>query len=187
MHPVAQYLAEVGQVVANLPQDQIKQVIEVLLDAWRHQKRVFVLGNGGSAATASHFTNDLNKGSLVPGKGRFRAIALTDNVPLITAWANDTAYENIFAEQLLNFAAPGDIVIGISTSGNSANVLRAVEVARVAGAITVAWTGKSGGRLKDLVDYCIHVPTDCTEQVEDAHMVLDHVIATTLRHLIADS
>jgi len=187
MDPVAKYLAEVGQVVANIDQDQVKQVIEVLLDAWRRQKYVFIVGNGGSAATASHFANDLNKGTLVPGKARFRAVALTDNVPLMTAWANDTAYENIFAEQLVNFVAPGDIVIGISTSGNSANVLRAVEVARAAGAITVAWTGKSGGRLKDLVDYCIHVPTDCTQQIEDAHMVLDHVIATTLRHLIADS
>ncbi len=186
MDPVAEYLAEVEQMVARMPQDQIQQVVEVLLDAWRHQKQVFIIGNGGSAATASHFANDLNKGTMVPGKRRFRAISLTDNVPLITAWANDTAYENIFAEQLLNFLREGDVVIAMSTSGNSANVLRAVEVGRAAGAITIGWTGQPGGRLGDLVDHCIHVPTECMEQIEDAHMVLDHVITTTLRRVIAN-
>ena len=95
MDPVAKYLAEVGQVVANIDQDQVKQVIEVLLDAWRRQKYVFIVGNGGSAATASHFANDLNKGTLVPGKARFRAVALTDNVPLMTAWANDEGYDKV--------------------------------------------------------------------------------------------
>ncbi|HID24182.1 MAG TPA: SIS domain-containing protein [Planctomycetaceae bacterium] len=142
------------------------------------------MGNGGSAATASHMANDFNKLTIVPGQPRFKAIALTDNVPLMTAWGNDTAYENIFVEQLLNFLEPGDVVIGISTSGNSPNVLKALQVAREHGAVTVGFTGRDGGQLKHLVDHCILVPSDHIGQQEDMHMVLDHVIATTLRHLI---
>jgi D-sedoheptulose 7-phosphate isomerase len=104
----------------------------------------------------------------------------------MTAWGDATAYENIFVEQLLNFLEPGDVVIGISPGGNSPNVLKALQVAREHGAITVGFTGQDGGRLKDLVDHCICVPSDHVSQQEDAHMILDHVIATTLRQLIEE-
>lgn len=184
MDLVQGYLTELADVVNKMPRDRIWDVIQVLMDAWRRGSNVFLLGNGGSAATASHMANDLNKGTLVPGQPRFKALALTDNIPLMTAWGNDAAYEDIFAEQMLNFLEPGDVVLGISTSGNSANVLRAMEVAREHGAVTVGFTGRSGGRLGPLVDHCIYVPSDDIGQQEDAHMILDHLIAKTLRQLI---
>jgi D-sedoheptulose 7-phosphate isomerase len=184
MDLVERYLTQLADVVNGMPRDRIWDVIQVLLDAWRRGSHVFILGNGGSAATASHMANDLNKGVLVPGQPRFKALALSDNIPLMTAWGNDTSYENIFAEQMLNFLEPGDVVIGISTSGNSANVLKAMEVARAHDAVTIGFTGRSGGKLGHLVDHCIYVPSDDIGQQEDAHMILDHLIASTLRQLI---
>lgn len=180
------YLNGVERAVRNLSRDQIGTVVQLLLVARRRGARVFILGNGGSAATASHMANDLNKGTIVTGGPRFKAIALTDNVPLMTAWGNDTVYENIFVEQLLNFLESGDVVIGISASGNSPNVLKALQVAQQYGAITVGFTGQDGGRLKQLADHCICVPSDNMGQQEDGHMILDHVITDTLRTLIAE-
>lgn len=184
MDAVEVYLKQLAQIVEDMPRDQIWGVIHVLLDAWRRGSKVFLLGNGGSAATASHMANDLNKLVIVPGQPRFKAIALTDNIPLMTAWGNDTAYENIFAEQMLNFLEPGDVAIGISASGNSANILKAMQVAREYGAITLGFTGWDGGKLAGMVDHCILVPSKHIVQQEDMHLVLDHVIATTLRQLI---
>jgi len=185
--PVDAYLSRLARTIERISREQVWAVVNVLFDAWRQGKHVFICGNGGSAATASHMANDLNKLTIVDGKRRMKVLALTDNVPLMTAWGNDTAYENIFVEQMLNFLEPGDVVIGISTSGNSPNVLRAAEVARAYGAITVGLTGHEGGRLKDLVDYCIFIPDDYIGRQEDGHMILDHVIATALHQLIASS
>jgi D-sedoheptulose 7-phosphate isomerase len=184
MDTVEAYLKELAQTIEDMPRNQIWDVIYVLLDAWRRGSKVFLLGNGGSAATASHMANDLNKLVIVPGQPRFKAIALTDNIPLMTAWANDTAYENTFTEQMLNFLEPGDVAIGISASGNSLNVLKAMQVAREFGAITVGFTGWDGGKLAGMVDHCILVPSKQIVQQEDMHLVLDHIIATTLRQLI---
>ena len=128
--------------------------------------------------------NDLNKLTIVPGRRRFRAMALTDNVPLMTAWGNDNCYEDIFAEQLLNFIRAGDVVIGISCSGNSGNVLKALRLAREVGAATIGFTGQEGGQIKNLVDHCIFAPTGHIGRQEDIHTILDHVISTTLRGLI---
>ena len=186
MDTVETYLTQLVKVVGEMPQDQIWGVILALMGAWRRRARVFLMGNGGSAATASHMAYDLNKLIIVPGQPRFKAIALTDNVPLMTAWGNDSAYEDIFVEQLVNFLEPGDVVIGISTSGNSPNVVKALQVAREHGAITVGFTGRDGGRLKHLVEHCISVPSDHIGQQEDAHMILDHVIAIALRQLIEE-
>ena len=186
MDMVEAYLTQLAKVMAKMPRDQIWGVIHALMDAWRRRARVFLLGNGGSAATASHMAYNLNKLTIVPGQPRFKAIALTDNVPLMTAWGNDTAYENIFAEQLLNFLEPGDVVITISTSGNSPSVLKALHVAQEHGAVTVGFIGRDSGQLKHLVEHCICVPSDHVGQQEDAHMILDHVIATTLRQLIEE-
>ena len=178
------YLKELEQVVRDMPRDAIWEVIHVLMDAWRRGSQIFLLGNGGSAATASHMTNDLNKYTIVPGQARFKAMSLADNIPLMTAWGNDTAYENIFVEQMRNFLEPGDVAIGISASGNSPNVLKALQYARDQGAIAVGLTGRNGGALRHVVDYCILVPSDHIGQQEDAHMILDHLIASTLRQLI---
>lgn len=183
---ISQYLVEVQRLLDLASRSEIARVIEILLEANRARCRVFIMGNGGSAATASHFACDLGKGAIVPGQPRFQVIALTDNVPLMTAWANDTGYENIFAQQLAGLVQAGDVVIGISGSGNSANVLNAIRLARVRGAVTVGLAGFDGGRLKGLVDVCLHVPSFCMEQVEDLHLVLAHLMCTRIRRVLRD-
>ena len=184
VNPVDDYLIQLEGVIHAISREQIWAVVNVLMDAWRGGKHIFLFGNGGSAATASHMANDLNKFATVEGKPRFKAIALSDNVPLMTAWGNDTAYENIFVEQLLNFIEAGDVVIGISASGNSANVLKALSVGAQYGAITVGFTGDRGGKIKKIVDHCIFIPSGLIGQQEDGHMILDHVIVLTLKDLI---
>lgn len=178
---IKKYLSEISAILEELPVERIAQVVEVLEGARMKGRRVYIFGNGGSAATASHFASDLCKGAISKGKPRIRAFALTDNVPLLSAWANDTAYENVFAEQLENFIETGDVAIGISGSGNSLNVLKGVEVAKAKGAITIGFIGFDGGRLKDLVDIAIITANYNMEQVEDIHLLLEHVITTCLR------
>ncbi|HJX70045.1 MAG TPA: SIS domain-containing protein [Dehalococcoidia bacterium] len=175
------YLAEVSATLAKLPVDTMEQIVRVLKEARTRRKQIFLFGNGGSAATASHLVSDFAKGAIRPGKPRFRAISLTDNLPLLSAWANDASYEDIFAQQLENQVEPGDVVIGISGSGKSLNVLNALRLARSAGAVTIGLTGFDGGELKNLVDLCIIVPSNSMEQVEDIHLLLGHVITTCLR------
>ncbi|GIK40284.1 MAG: phosphoheptose isomerase [Chloroflexota bacterium] len=175
------YMSELQQVVAKLSPTLIEQVITILLDCAQQGRQVFVFGNGGSASTASHFACDLAKNTQAPGAPRLRVIGLTDNMALMTAWANDTAFDNIFAAQLEPLLKPGDAVIGISCSGNSGNVLRAMEVARQRGATTIGFTGDHGGRLKDRVDVCIQAPSPRIEQQEDAHLILEHCICAAIR------
>lgn len=182
--PVDAYIRQLSRTVESLDRAQVWAVIYALYAAWRGGRRIFLCGNGGSAATASHMANDLSKLTIHDGKPRMKAIALTDNVPLMTAWGNDTEFENIFVQPLLNLLEPGDIVLAISASGSSPNVVRAVQVARDHGAHTIAFTGATGGRLKDLVDYLITVPDDNIGRQEDGHMILNHIIATTLRWMI---
>lgn len=184
---VRDYLDKLAATLQSMPSEQIWQVIEVLLQAWRNGKRVYLCGNGGSAATASHMANDLNKYTIQADKPRLRAIALTDNVPLMTAWANDSSYEMIFAEQIINLAEAGDVLIAISASGNSPNILKALETARRCQVVTVGFTGDLGGKMKELVDYCIMIPDSLIGRQEDGHMILDHVISFTLRELIKES
>lgn len=182
---VSQYIASLQPVLADLAGVDFRQVEAILLHAREEGRNVFIIGNGGSAATASHMANDLNKGAAVAGQRRFRALALTDNVPLITAWANDTRYEQIFVEQMANFIRPGDVLIAISGSGNSPNVIAALEWARGEGAVTIGLTGGSGGRLLGLVDCCLLVPSNRMEQIEDMHLVLAHAICVSVRNRIA--
>jgi D-sedoheptulose 7-phosphate isomerase len=183
--PVDDYLNRMAQVLTHMDRAEINQVISVLFQAWKEHRQIFIIGNGGSAATASHMANDLCKLTAVAGKKRFKAFALTDNVPLLTAWGNDTCYEEVFAEQLINYLEPDDILIAISTSGESPNILRALEVAKECGARRIGFTGNDGGRLKGMVDYCIYIPDGHVGRQEDGHMVLDHVITNTLHWLIA--
>ncbi len=181
---VPQYIISLQDILGHLRSQDAVRIKTVLLSAWRAGRTIFIAGNGGSASTASHLANDLNKGAAVPGQTRFRAIALTDNVPLMTAWANDTTYDRIFVEQMANFLHPGDVFIAISGSGNSANITTAVQWAREAGATTIGFTGGSGGRLRSLVDHCIVVPCSCMELIEDVHLALSHAICMSLREEI---
>lgn len=185
MDDIKSYVAELKATLDRLPWDKIEETIGVLHRARMTDKQVFMLGNGGSAATASHFACDLGKATVLPARPRFRAIALTDNMPIFSAYANDYGYEHVFAKQLANLIRPGDIVIGISGSGNSANVLNAISLAKSRQAVTIGFTGFDGGKLKDLVDICILVPSHCMEQVEDIHLVLEHLICTCLRKAVA--
>lgn len=178
---ISEYIKEVSTTLANLPIEVIAEIVEIVDEARIKEKQVFFFGNGGSAATASHFACDFSKGAIINEKPRIKAICLCDSIPLMTAWANDTAYEHMFAEQLENLVKPGDVVIGISGSGNSPNVLNGIKTARAKGAKTVGIGGFDGGKLKDLVDIPLVVSNNCMEQVEDVHMLLDHVITTCLR------
>ena len=159
-------------------------VLQLLEDAYCNGHRVFIMGNGGSAATSSHFALDLAKNTIMPGAPRLKAISLTDHVPLITAWSNDTAYEHVFAEQLANMIEPGDVVIGISTSGNSPNVINALHLAKQFGGVTIGLLGAKGGVIKDIVDAYVLAPGQNIEQEEDAHMILAHIMTRHMRAIV---
>ena len=156
-------------------------MVDVLLSANYVGSTIFTMGNGGSSSTASHLAGDLAKGTITPGRPRFRVISLADNVPLITAWSNDVAYEDIFIEQLINLIERGDIVIAISGSGNSENILRAVKLARQIGGITIGLSGFDGGELSTIVDVPVVAPCYCMEQIEDVHLTVCHLVCTELR------
>jgi D-sedoheptulose 7-phosphate isomerase len=155
---------------------RVEQAIEWLKEARAAEKHIFVCGNGGSASTASHFACDIVKGASYNREARFRIMALTDSLPTLTAYSNDVGYDCVFVEQLKNFAAPGDVVMGISGSGNSPNVLRAVEYANSIGCRTIALTGRDGGKLGPLAHLNIQVPVSHMGRIEDAHMIVCHMI-----------
>lgn len=177
-----QYFQAYQQTVARLPYHSIDQASLLLVRAYEEGRNIFLLGNGGSASLASHFACDLSKGTIAVANGpkRFRALALTDNLPLMTAWANDTSYENVFAEQLRNFVGHQDIVFAISGSGNSPNVLQALEVAREAGAFSIGLSGFQGGKMKPLCDLCIIIPSNNMQVIEDLHLSATHAIFTCI-------
>jgi len=168
--------------------DEVHQVVDLLQDAYINKRSVYVFGNGGSGATASHFCEDLGKGTIDDSniEHRFRVMSLTDNTPYILAWANDHGYETIFEQQLKNFADPYDVAIAISGSGNSENVLRAIDFANSAGLKTVGVTGFDGGRLKEITHYNIHVPINDMGVVESIHIIIFHYIVYNLRDRIAN-
>jgi D-sedoheptulose 7-phosphate isomerase len=182
---IRKYIDEVQDVLGRIPVDDIRRVIDRLILAYVQDAQIFTLGNGGSAATASHFANDLNKAASCDGRRRFRAIALTDNVPLLTAWGNDLSYDDIFVEQLKNLYRDNAVVIGISGSGNSENVLRALRFAKSRGGTTIGFTGYQGGEIKHIASASIVVPSDSMQQIEDAHLVLEHLICTVLRQEVS--
>lgn len=184
-HHVRTYFTQLQEVIANLPADLVDQVVALLLESAQQGKKVLIFGNGGSASTASHFACDLAKNTQVPGAPQFRVMGLTDNMALMTAWANDTSYDNVFAAQLSPLVEAGDVVIGISCSGNSGNVVKAMELARQRGAITIGFTGDDGGKLKQMVDVCLLVPSPRIEQQEDAHLILEHCICAAVRTELA--
>jgi len=175
------YFRDLTGLVSQLPYNSITQIVSIFLNAFAEQRTVYVFGNGGSAASASHLMCDINKGAS-PGEGkRPRVMALTDNASLITAWANDFGYERIFSEQLKTFIKPRDVAFAISTSGDSPNVLLALEVARESGAMTVGLGGCQGGQMKPLCDVCAIVPSDNVQLVEDLHHAMIHSIFVAVR------
>lgn len=181
----ASYLAYVQTVLQRIDTAEVGRFIATLLAARERGSTVFFVGNGGSAATASHFANDLAIGNNDYQKP-FRAISLTDNMPIITAIGNDVGYEEIFVRQLRALGKKGDVLVGISASGNSPNLLRAFEYALSAGIKTVAITAFDGGKLKSMAEEGIHVPTEPKEYgpAEDAHMVLDHLVGAYLMRYV---
>lgn len=184
-----EYYAAHQRVVANLPYRDIDAAIAEILSARERDANIFIVGNGGSAALASHFACDLGKGTLIDhnnGQKRFRVISLTDNIPLITAWANDHGYEHIFEQQLQNLMVSGDLVFAISGSGSSLNVLRAMDLAKAYGARTVGLTGFEGGKLKDRCDVCVILPSDNMQIIEDFQLSVTHAISSVIRRRMSN-
>jgi D-sedoheptulose 7-phosphate isomerase len=174
------YFQAVSDVLSKIPQDPIERIIATLMQARAGNRRIFVFGNGGSSANASHFVNDMVKSTVRPDQPRFKLICLSDNVPTLTAYANDVSYEVIFAEPLAALAEPGDVALTLSGSGNSPNVLRAMDMAQEMGLIRIGLTGRGGGRLKDKCDVCVIVPSDSMQMIEDAHLVILHSVFLAL-------
>jgi D-sedoheptulose 7-phosphate isomerase len=176
------YLAKVGELLPGLA-DQGERFVETLYEAFEEERTIFLVGNGGSAAAASHFGQDLAKGTLasMQAKRRFRVVPLTDNVGYITALANDEGYESVFEQQLRNLGRRGDVLIAISGSGNSPNVLRAVEYAHSIGMKTIGVTGFDGGKLRGLADEGVHVPVEDMGMAEALHGVVFHLAMAQLR------
>jgi len=182
------YLEDLKKTIDSIDVGEIEKIARVLLKAYKTGRRVFILGNGGSASTASHMACDLGKGTLKnvynPKENRFQVISLTDNVATMTAFANDLSFDDMFVQQLHNLVGKGDVVIGISGSGNTPNVIKALIYAKSQGAVTVGLLGfGTGGKARDLVDYQITIKSSNYGIVEDLHLVLDHILTTCLSYL----
>jgi D-sedoheptulose 7-phosphate isomerase len=180
---VQAYLAELAGVLARLDGAAVERLVDAIRRARDAGATIYTLGNGGSATTASHLALDLAKNTRRPDRPNLRVFALTDNVGLLTAWANDQRFEEVFAAQLDGVVRPGDLVVAISASGTSRNVLAAVATARAAGAGTFGVTGYDGGQLKEAADDCIVVPSRNMQAIEDAHLAVVHGVMCTLRDL----
>ena len=179
------YIDYLSSVLNNISLTDIEKFVEVLLEARERESSIFFIGNGGSAATASHFANDIAIGTRTSEKP-FRAISLCDNQAVITAIANDDGYKKIFSQQLQVLLKKQDVVVAISASGNSPNLLDAIDTAKKMNAITVGISAFDGGKMKEMVDVSLHVPTEKGEYgpAEDAHMVLDHLVSSYLMRLV---
>lgn len=177
---IENYFSTLKGAIDATDKESINTVINLLQRAYEEERQVFIMGNGGSAATASHLACDFNKGLSYGKRKRFKVISLNDNLPTLLAYANDVSYEDVFVEQLKNFFNPKDYVIGISGSGNSKNVIKAIEYANQNGGITIGFCGYSGGKLKEIAQYCVHVPIDDMQISEDLHMIMTHLIMHVL-------
>ncbi|MGE5549727.1 MAG: SIS domain-containing protein [Bacteroidota bacterium] len=179
---IDQYLRGLRVVLDTLHPEEMDRVIAALREIHRQKKRVFLIGNGGSAATANHFACDFGKNAIKDEESKFKIISLSDNICAITAYGNDEGYENTFVQQLKNLMEPGDMLIAISASGNSPNIIKAVQYARAKNAFVIGLTGFDGGRLKALSDINLNVGTNIIEQVEDIHLIILHIIVYTVKH-----
>ncbi len=182
------YLTKLETAIRNLSREDLNASMDLIIQAWQNDKQIFVIGNGGSAATASHMMNDLNKLTIVPGQPRFRVLALTDNMPLVTAWGNDSSYNVTFAEPMRNFMREGDLLIAISTSGNSPNIIEAVKVAQTElGATVIGWVGDKGGKLAEMADQVVKFPDPHIGRQEDGHLIFNHAIANAIHDRLSKS
>ena len=163
--------------------DKINDICNQLLNARNKRKNIFVFGNGGSGSTASHFVSDLLKTAIVKKEKRFKAISLTDNVPVILAWSNDVSYDDVFIEQLKNHFSKGDILIGFSGSGNSKNIVKSLKFGKENNAYCIGFTGKSGGKMNKFCDICLKVPSQDMLTIESQHVMICHCIISIIRNL----
>lgn len=177
MESVENYRRDLLQTLAELDLSGLNKVIEVFADARQQGRSIFIAGNGGSAASASHFVCDVVKGASYGKDSRFRILSLNDNFMTLTAYANDVGYDAVFVEPLKNFAQAGDVFMAISGSGNSPNVVKAMEYAQQAGLTTIAMTGRTGGTLGNLAEHHLHVKNSHMGRIEDVHMMMCHMIA----------
>jgi D-sedoheptulose 7-phosphate isomerase len=187
INEIRTYLDQVSGLVLKTPPERIHRITEIILEAYRRGGTVFVFGNGGGSATSAHFVCDLAKGTAMEGRRRLKALSLSENMSLMTAWANDTDYTNTFGEQLRNLVETGDIVIGLSGSGMSPNVINAFQVANEAGACSILLSGFEGGRAVEVAKESIVVPSDDMQQIEDVHLMLCHIIFRCVRDGIRES
>ena len=177
------YIEKIKGILDAFPNDNFERLIETFLKAYTDGKHIFVMGNGGSASTASHLACDINKNVCTGCEKRFKVLCLNDNFATMLAYANDVSYADIFVEQLKNFFVEGDVVVGISGSGNSLNVIKAIDYAKTHGGNTIGLCGYSGGRLYHLVDIPILVPVNDMQKVEDIHMIVVHM---TMQRLLEE-
>ncbi|TFG60483.1 MAG: SIS domain-containing protein [Spirochaetales bacterium] len=185
------YMEKLCETLKRLDKKPLSLMVEAVLQAQQDGKKIITMGNGGHANTAAHMINDLAKHTVssdskdsVVSEQRFKTMCLNDSVSFLTGIGNDMGYQHVFSEQLKNWCDPGDVVIGISGSGNSANILEAFKTAKARGAKTIALSGKDGGRIKDIADICIIVPSDKMVQIEDVHLAVNHAVADELKKLI---
>jgi len=181
------YLDEASRTISNIPIDVLDRIYGILCVAYREDRQVILMGNGGSAALASHFAVDLGKGTATDGKSRFRVISIVDNTPVMTAYANDFSYADVFSEQLRALVRPGDVVFGISGSGNSPNVLNGLKAAREMGATTVVLTGYQGGKAISLADVTLVVPSNDMQHIEDSHLMITHLYMQAMSAFVRES
>jgi D-sedoheptulose 7-phosphate isomerase len=190
---IRDYLQETSRIAADFNLADIDRVIEILYEAWQNGSQVFICGNGGSASTATHFTCDLAKSTIIEGERRFITHCLNDNVPLVSALTNDNGFDNLYTEQLMGFMKPGDVLICISVHGGagrdkaqlwSQNLLKAMKYVQEHGGKAVGFSGFDGGPMKDIADACVVVPADSTPQVESFHLALEHLVCSALKEKI---
>lgn len=191
---IDQFLSEMKSIIDRIDREKIDQIIDVIYDTWLCGARMFLMGNGGSASTASHMVNDFGKCTVMPGRKRFKVIGLTDNPSLMTALVNDNGFDNLYSEQLLNLMEPGDTLFGFSAHGGSGrdkvglwsqNLLKAFLIAKEHGVKTVGFSGFDGGAMKGLCDICWVVPFHNTQHVENFHLAVGHLICNRLIEKIA--
>jgi len=181
---VRDYLNTLQELLEAVDTAQVEKIVELIVDCYQNKRRFVLCGNGGSASTASHLVCDFMKNVLLDSGKPFEVVALTDSPALLTAWGNDTDFANVFAGQARTWLRSGDVLLAISGSGNSPNVLRAVEVAQEVGAVTVGFCGYGGGKLAQMVDYALVVDRRNMQQVEDLHMMFGHIVFSALRDRI---
>lgn len=186
MDNIESYLDQLRAAVDSLPRDRLTRLGEVLYRAYTNDKQVFTVGNGGSASTASHWAADIGKNTIAAHMKRFRVMSLNDNAAIMTALANDIGYEFVFSEQLQNLIQPGDVLVAISASGNSPNVLRAIEYAQSQCAEAIGILGFQGGRAAEMVDLSIVVPSNHYGIIEDVHLVINHIVVDYFKMRLAD-